>query len=378
VIINHIAKAEPNQTLNWLLSLKSSVLAFLQSLKGDRLGFYHYSASGDLLPEHLGWGLGNTVFAVKILYTLNQLKNIEPTERQGLIDFILEFEKEDGVISDPHIHKLDLPRVLNFVRRREIKALITNSWRREIERAETRQAVSALRLLETKPHAPFARIPRREKELHTFLNSLNWKSPWGAGSHVSHILFFYERMKEAGQISADHFNHLVEQTLAFVQTLQNSSDGAWYRENPGLKERVNGAMKIISGMLAVHRLSFAVPEKLIDLCLTAAADEEACDHFNVIYVLKYASQLAEHTYRFSDIQAFAQRRLDLYRQHFFLAHGGFSSLKSKSNEVYYGKRITRGLPEPDIHGTCMFLWGISIIAQILGIDQELGFREFET
>jgi len=50
-------------------------------------------------------------------------------------------------------------------------------------------------------------------------------------------------------------------------------------------------------------------------------------------------------------------------------------LPHKTNIYYYGAKITRGLNEPDIHGTCMFLWGISIISQILEIDQELGFKE---
>ena len=43
-----------------------------------------------------------------------------------------------------------------------------------------------------------------------------------------------------------------------------------------------------------------------------------------------------------------------------------------------GRYQTKGFDEPDIHGTVLFLWGIAIISQILGIGEELGFKEFIT
>ena len=58
--------------------------------------------------------------------------------------------------------------------------------------------------------------------------------------------------------------------------------------------------------------------------------------------------------------------------------GGFSFLIGQTNTRYYGVKIAKGLNEPDIHGTIMFVWGISIIAQILGIESELGFKEHKT
>ena len=63
------------ETLRWLYELKEKVPQFLKRLEGKKTpGFYHYSLTGDLYDEELHWGLGNTVFAVKILYTLDLLK----------------------------------------------------------------------------------------------------------------------------------------------------------------------------------------------------------------------------------------------------------------------------------------------------------------
>ncbi len=73
---------------------------------------------------------------------------------------------------------------------------------------------------------------------------------------------------------------------------------------------------------------------------------------------------------------------DAYAFRSYFAHAGppdkkgFSFHKEKANDVYYGARISRGIKEPDIHGTVLFLWGISIIVQILGIEAEFGFQEF--
>mgnify|MGYP000097262523 CR=1 FL=1 len=43
---------------------------------------------------------------------------------------------------------------------------------------------------------------------------------------------------------------------------------------------------------------------------------------------------------------------------------------------WYGARIARGLKEPDIHGTCLFLWGIAVMAPLLGYG-DLGFQEHD-
>jgi len=55
------------QKISWILELKQKTPQFLEKLKGQKIpGFFHYSLSGDLYDEDLKWGLGNTVFAVKI------------------------------------------------------------------------------------------------------------------------------------------------------------------------------------------------------------------------------------------------------------------------------------------------------------------------
>ena len=161
----------------------------------------------------------------------------------------------------------------------------------------------------------------------------------------------------------------------WINKLQNSEKGSWYKGKPSLQQKINGAMKVITALKVAERMNFRYPEKLIDLCLSEKNDGDACNNFNIIYVLKYACQLINRSYRYQEIRSFATERLNIYKKYYFPEIGGFSFYPQKANVRYYGAKITKGLNEPDIHGTVMFLWGISMISQILGIDKELGFKE---
>lgn len=66
------------------------------------------------------------------------------------------------------------------------------------------------------------------------------------------------------------------------------------------------------------------------------------------------------------------------KQFYFPKLGGFYFSKNRANRKYYGATINKGKNEPDIHGTLMFLWGISLISQTLRINDKLQFYEFIT
>ncbi len=57
----------------------------------------------------------------------------------------------------------------------------------------------------------------------------------------------------------------------------------------------------------------------------------------------------------------------MYTDYYWPGYGGFSFYKDRANDIYYGKKITKGLAEPDIHGTAMFVWGIALIDKILNL-----------
>jgi len=353
--------------MNWIFELKKKVPQFFKETKGKKVtGFFHYSLSGDLYDEDTKWGLGNTVFAVKIYYTLNLLDDLENKEKKSIVNFIQSFQKKDGTIYDPLIRRRALFRkFLSAVKNLDF----SDAFGRKTIIAETRQSISALNLLGEKSKIPFKKFPKTKKEIEECLLTLNWQKPWGAGSHFSHLIFFLKNSDLKNK------EKLINFAMGCVNKLQNPNDGSWYIGDPSLQQKINGAMKIITGLRGANRMNFRYPEKIIDLCLSAKNDEHACNNFNIIYVLHYANKMTDGNYRIKEIKEFAFERLGIYKQYYYSKIGGFSFLPHKANVYYYGAKITKGLSEPDIHGTCMFLWGISIIAQILGINQELGFKE---
>jgi hypothetical protein len=354
---------------SWIYNLKQQVPAFLAKLKGEkRPGFYRYSLSGDFFGEKIKWGLGNSVFFLKIVYTLGS-EDAFKVEADSALGFVKSFQKKDGSIFDPLVNLLATPgRLVSAAKNRDWEDLIGA----ETKRAETRQAFSALELFGAKPEYPYQNIPKDRGEVWEYLAQLDWNIPWGAGSHFSHLLFFLKRSDLANK------EELITFAIDWVNALQHPENGFWYQGEPEISQKINGAMKIISGLIAAGRIDFKFAEKIIDNCLAAKNDRHACDNFNIVYVLKYCRQVLKNNYREEEIRDFMLKRLEIYHEYYHEAAGGFSFNKTRPKKAYYGAIINRGKHEPDIHGTVMYLWGISVIAQVLGVDKELGFKEFIT
>ena len=374
------------KTYDWIFDLKKRVPLFLEQLKGKTTpGFFHYSPSGDLYNENIKWGLGNTVFAIKIYATLDLLKSLSEEQKKTMASFIKSFQKKDGAICDPLIRRLAWKKNLLLTLKNKN---FQNIFGEETIRAETRQAISSLKLLDPRAKNWGAGVPQNKvgnpdkgrKGIIKYLSKLNWQKPWHAGSHFSHLLFFLQNSDLANK------DELINDAIKWINKQQNPQDGAWHQGSPSLQQKINGAMKIITGLKVAEKMNFKYPEKLIDLCLpphqklwcggvSAKNDKHACDNFNIIYVLHYANKVAGNNYRVNEIKVFAEDRLETYKRYYFPEIGGFSFLPNKANIYYYGAKITRGLNEPDIHGTCIFLQGIALATQILGVAPVLKFKE---
>ncbi|MBU0707858.1 hypothetical protein KKG41_05815 [Patescibacteria group bacterium] len=354
--------------IEWIYKLKKQVPGFLNQMKGKHNpGFYKYSLSGDLYNENQTWGLGNTVFAIKIYYTLNLLKDLSLEEKKAASDFILSFQNPDGLFYDPLIKRLTkIPDIIAAIKGNNFN----NFFHQQTKRAETRQSISALQLMNEGVQYSDKNLPSTEIQVTRYLNNLDWSKPWGAGSHFSHLIFFLKNSQLPNR------SDLINYAISWVNQIQSHETGSWYKGNPTLRQKINGAMKVITALKVADKMSFSFPDKIIDMCLSAKNDETACDNFNIIYVLHYANQVVGENYRRNEINQVVLERLELYRRQYYPEIGGFSFLPGQANTYYYGAKITRGSAEPDIHGTVMFLWGISIIAQILNIYEKLGFNEF--
>jgi hypothetical protein len=262
--------------LDWLYNLKPEVSGFLESMQSHKIqGYYRYSYSGDIYDDSFNWNPGSSVFALKIYYTLG-IEN--PEAIKSASTYIQSFFHQDGLIYDDFIYKKGRPRAfLSGIKHHSLE----NIFNQKYKIAETRQCYSALMLHDQLPKQLLKiSIPSTEKEIDVYLNKLNWQQPWDSGSHFSHLMFFLNLARQSNQIDQETFENLSNCAISWVNRLQNANDGSWCNGNPSARFKVNGAMKILSGLIAAGRQEFSYPEKLIDLCLSVSNNETACDNFN--------------------------------------------------------------------------------------------------
>jgi hypothetical protein len=354
---------------SWLREIKARTVGFVGSMQeGSVPGFYRYSYSGDLKAPGRDWGLANTVFAAKVLYILDSLGKREAAD---MASFIRSFQTANGYISDPYLRKASRAnRLILALKSRHLQNLFSEQMRR----AETRQSFAALECLSSKPDRPFAQIPMEAESVVRFIESFDWKKPWNSGSHVSHLLFFLKRNGDISEGNAAVASGLIKTAVGHIDRYRQE-DGSWHSQGAAIPayEKVNGVMKILTGLDAVGWEGWDRAERLIDLCLVSLNDSHACNHFNITYVLHAASRKTGH--RRAEVERYLMERLELYKKHYWPSLGGFSFYERRANDIFYNARITRSLPEPDIHGTVLFIWGICLIAEFMGLAEETGMRK---
>ena len=349
----------------WISKLKPRILEFLKHLRHPEIkGFYSYSMSGDMFsPTAVRWGLGNTVFAAKTYYMLDSLDHANIEEMAA---FIKSFQTESGDIYDPLIKKKSVQRRLfHAVRERDFN----NIFNQQTRTAETRQAFAALLSLGEKPLKPYKSLLLTTKEeIEKYIRRLNWKKPWGAASHVSHLIFFLKNNPD----KEDNVEEFIDYALSIVEGYRQS-DGGWYESGSSItsEEKVNGAMKMMLAYETAER-NFSYPERLIDLSLLSLNSRHACDNFNVVCVVYHCAMKTD--YKRDYIMDFCLKRFNSYTKYYWPEYGGFSFNRGYANKVYYGATITNGLPEPDIHGTMLYLWGIGLISEILNLKDDFRLK----
>ena len=102
-------------------------------------------------------------------------------------------------------------------------------------------------------------------------------------------------------------------------------------------------------------------------CLNYKVDFEGCDIVDVVYVLYKCSKQTE--YKKKEIIQYFESLEPIIFKHYFEAEGGFSYFINKSQTHYYGVEVTKGKNLPDIHGTLLLVWAISMMEEIRESDR---------
>lgn len=360
--------------INQICSIKRALPVYLENQrnKGNLVDCYRFSYSCDIYDDTFSWNLPANIFAADIAYAIGMDK--EKTIINS-IEGIKSYIHKEGYIYSDFIWKRG---ALSHLKAQIKSGKLTDVYNKDYIRAESRQALRTLMNYEQKVKS----IPKGEvlgiDESDKFLQGLNWRYPWSAGSHYSHLLFYEKVAYQYGMISRNEYEKRVRFLTGWIEQKYDKKSGIWGENVSTEQEALNGVMKVLTGLMTIQ--GYTMPKEqarlLIDLCLKNADSRQACDNYNVLYVL-YCCVNAENDYRRSEINQFAEQKFSDFLQYYYPTYGGFSFIRGSSNKNYYGFKITKGFNQPDIHGTRMFVWGIGLIAVILQIDNEIGWHQIK-
>ena len=348
------------QAPSWLLEIKKSIFPWLNSLRNERQhGAFQWCREG----SDSNVFLGASALALKIAYQINKLNELKPDELNQSIDFISSFQNAgSGRYAGLFVDKIQLGN---------------RGWRSYFKKSvdtilgETRQACAALIGARAQPRFAIQNIPRTEKEVKKYIDKLPWATnPWAAGSLISNLLFSHFINDKYFGFSED-YERITPIIFERLDLLQDDKTGSWFMENPPVYQKINAAMKVLLSYELTGK-PFKFPEKLIDFCLGEEIINNACHDVDILYVVHQCFQWVE--YRSNDVREFAKRKLnalEVYKK----PDGAFSFYPDKAQIKYYGAPISKGMFESDLHGTHLLVWACTLLSDLLGFKDQLGWKQ---
>ncbi len=359
---------------HWLENLKTNLPVFLSKLKKDEFSYLPVLDGNTLAGKNLD--LGFSCYALKIFIITTSWKELDKRDQENWINYIKSFQKQSY---DFPINSFIDDNYLKFFSKqsysqktKEFAKIVLNKYTNknyvlknekldDFIKAETKQAISTLKEVNQINDLIYDEFPKSKKEIIDYLNSLDWSKPWNAGAQFSALCMFIST-----QIIDE--KQKIELSLVledFVLSIVDKDTGTFYKGNkPEDIETINGAMKIITGLDWIN-VNIPFPQKLLDTFLKIEPFDDGCDLVDIVYVIYMCSKSAD--YKNNEIKNYFEKILLKIEEHYFPDLGGFSYFVNKSQTHYYGVNITKGFNEPDIHGTLLLVWAISIISQVLDL-----------
>tara|TARA_A100001035_G_C27777754_1_gene499983 strand:- start:1019 stop:2146 length:1128 start_codon:yes stop_codon:yes gene_type:complete len=313
--------------------------------------------------------LGFSCYALKTYFTLNKWNNFDEDYKNEWGQYINSFQKKSRIypdysfLDDAYIDNFNKFRIERFTKD-FVKKLLNLSKKYNYQskkfelqtsiRAETKQAISTLQQVNFSNKYIYDDFPKTENEIKNYLNEYDWSKPWSAGAQFSGLCVFVSTQLD------DNLD--IKTSLENYINSKVNSDGFYYSgEKPNYTELINGSMKVLTGLDWLN-VPIHFPEKIIDLCLSGKPSQQGCDLVDFVYVLYRCS--LETNYRKKDIIKYLENFYETIFNHFYPNQGGFSYGIDSSQKLYYGVEISNGNNEPDIHGTLLLTWALSMIFKI--------------
>ena len=348
--------------LKYFQEIPLNALQFLDNLTKEDLNFNPVIKSPTLVGQKLN--MGYLCYAIKIHVLTNNWNNLNNTEQQLFIEKLKYYQKSDyktykNYFIDDTLYKyfckpISKYKIKHFLKyglnkfQNDSLQTIHTHFHKTIN-ADNKQTISTLleinEVINKIPEINFDNF----NGLNHYLNQYDWSRPWDAGAQFSSICMYNSA-----------FNLKLEEKLNdFIITKLDLDTGSYFSKLPkSNREIINGAMKVITGLdwleTEIHN-----PDKLIDFCLANKPEFEGCDLVDYIYVLYKCS--SQTNYKKEQVVNIMYEVLEYLKLLYHPSQKGFSYFEGKSQTHYYGINISKGINEPDIHGTVLSIWAIVMI-----------------
>jgi hypothetical protein len=365
--ISHIDNISPDH-------LNSGLNNFLNSLKNDTNKYHFRPCIHGLTEAGKRLQLGFSCYAVKTFYTINTWKEFLPQEVKDWENFINSFQKnktefpDNSYVDDILVEYFNKFQLSSFSKNIIKKSLnLSNRFNYQLKkdelhssiRAESKQAIATLYQVNGRNKLSYEEFPQNQVEMENFLDSFDWSKPWSAGAQFSGLCVFSNTQLNQPTITNNNLEKYIDSKVR--------SDGFYYTgSNPNFTQLVNGTMKVLTGLDWLDS-QIHYPEKLIDMCLANTPGSEGCDLVDYVYVLYRCSLQTKHKRK--EIVDYLEKLYELIFEHFHFEIGGFSYGVKQSQKLYYGVTISKGYDEPDIHGTILLTWALSMIFKLTENDK---------
>ncbi len=357
---------------SWLDNLKDTLPKFLNGLKRNEFNFNPVNEG--ITDEGAHLNLGMSCYALKIYYMTGLWDSLSDKEKNNWTRYINSFQismKEfpDNSFIDKNyldsFRKFSLSKNMKNLLKTLINIFRPNTFILDNEkiqnfiRAESKQAISTLFQVNSKNDQTYGINLNDKEEMSNYLNNLDWTKPWNAGAQFSAMCVFAATQKSDEKDS----EIAIKQLKDFAFSIADKKSGTFFAgKKPDQKELINGAMKVITGLDWINA-ELPFPENLIDTCLDIEPYEEGCDLVDLVYVLYMCSKITD--YKEEEIKLYLEKVLNKIEKHYFFNSGGFSYYVGRSQTLYYGVKISQGKKTPDLHGTVLLVWAISMISELI-------------
>ncbi len=339
--------------------------------KDLELGRFRFCGKKYLVPVVGMAGQVSTCFAMKAAWQSGLWDKWSTEKQNACIDFIRSFQKEDGTFFDPWLSKKaktgwrDLANL--FLGHIDFKAIQEKKQRNL--RAETRQSASALVMVNAKIKYPLPVEINSPDQVIPYFESFNWELPWSAGSHISHQIMFLTVNKVCFNFS-EQYNDIIDQILSCLDSIRDPKTGTWFRGDPPDNIKINGAMKIFSGLQWLDR-PYPDCSNLLDFALEQPFITDGCGFLNRLFVVQQALKGSPAGYRRDKIHQLGLSALEEI-QKFQKPDGGFSFYQNAAQSNYYSAKVSTGNKISDLHGAAMMCWATALTMKLLGGNAPIG------